>query len=185
MLTYRRGRLKRFIEGGTKSQYEHPSYGKTILPDSSQHQNRRRHVYALENLFMTFHIRSGQQPDVVACVDLLRAWAEETPWMAELDELQPMQVFWSDLFETDLVWVAEMGGCIVGFCTRDDENIGALYVAADARDIGIGKGLLDKAKAGRDWITVWAYEKNKSALKFYQREGLIEVSREIEDDQTS
>jgi len=129
---------------------------------------------------MTSHIRSGQQSDVVACVDILRDWADETTWMAELDALQPMQAFWSDLFETDLVWVAETGDRVTGFCTRDDDNIGALYVAAEARSTGIGKRLLDMAKADRDWITVWAYEKNIDALRFYRREGLVEVSRAIE-----
>jgi len=131
---------------------------------------------------MTPHIRSGQQSDVVACVDILRDWADETPWMAELDDLQPMQAFWSGLFETDLVWVAEMGDRIAGFCTRDNDNIGALYVVAEARSTGIGKRLLDMAKAHRDWITVWAYEKNIHALRFYKREGLVEVSREIENE---
>lgn len=131
---------------------------------------------------MTPHIRSGQQSDVIACVNILRDWAEETPWMAELDERQPMQDFWYDIFETELVWVAEIEDRIVGFCTRGDDNIGALYVVADARGTGIGKRMLDMAKADRDWITVWAYEKNKHALRFYQREGLVEVCREIEEE---
>lgn len=129
---------------------------------------------------MTPHFRSGQTTDVVACVDILRDWAEETPWMAELDERGSMQAFWRDIFETDKVWVAQTGSRIVGFCTRDDDNIGALYVIAGERSTGIGKRLLDLAKADRDWITVWAYEKNKDALRFYHREGLVELKREIE-----
>ena len=69
-----------------------------------------------------------------------------------------------------------------GFCTRDDDSIGALYVATEVRSTGIGKRLLDMAKADRDWITVWAYEKNTDALRFYRREGLVEVSRAIENE---
>ena len=131
---------------------------------------------------MTAHIRPGQQSDVVACVDILRDWEKETPWMAELNAPQPMQDFWRDLFQTDLTWVALIKGRIVGFCTRGDDNIGALYVAIEARSAGIGKRLLDMAKENRDWITVWAYEENKHALNFYAREGLVEVPREIEDE---
>ena len=93
-----------------------------------------------------------------------------------------MEADWDDLFETNLVWVAEIEDHIVGFCTRDDDNIGALYVAKEVRSAGIGKRLLDLAKADRDWITVWAYEKNKHALRFYKREGLIEICREIEEE---
>jgi GNAT superfamily N-acetyltransferase len=133
---------------------------------------------------MTYTIRSGNKSDTIACVDILRAWAAETPWMAELDDLKPMQDFWIDIFENDLVWVAEIEGRIVGFCTRGIEdgpdNIGALYVISEARSTGIGKQLLDKAKENRDWITVWAYEKNSDALRFYKREGLVEIRREIE-----
>lgn len=133
---------------------------------------------------MSVLIRTGKKSDAIACVDILRAWADETPWMAELDDLEPMQAFWMDIFETDLVWVAEIEGRIVGFCTRgvDDgsDNIGALYVVAELRSSGIGKRLLDMAKQDRDWITVWAYEKNVRAINFYKREGLIEISREVE-----
>ncbi len=106
--------------------------------------------------------------------------------MAGLDDLKPMQDFWIDIFKNDLVWVAETHDRIVGFCTRgvDDgpDNIGALYVVSEVRSTGIGKGLLDKAKQNRDWITVWAYEKNSDALRFYKREGLVEICREIETD---
>ncbi|MCV0427727.1 MAG: GNAT family N-acetyltransferase [Roseibium sp.] len=123
---------------------------------------------------MILRIRSGQQTDVAACVDILRDWAAETPWMAELDERQSMQRFWSDIFRTDLAWIAEMGNRIVGFCTRNDDNIGALYVVAEARSTGIGKRLLDMAKADR--------EENLHALRFYKREGLVEIGREIESE---
>ena len=131
---------------------------------------------------MTLHIRSGQQSDVAACVKIISDWVDETPWHGPLVEHQEMMADWSDFFETELVWVAEIDDRIVGFCSRSDDNIGSLYVAAEARSTGVGKRLLDMAKADRDWITVWAYEMNKQALKFYAREGLIEVSREIEDE---
>ena len=131
---------------------------------------------------MTPHIRSGQPSDAIACVDILRNWVEETPWMPLPDERLELVDYWSGVFVNDLAWVAEMGGRIVGFCTRSDELVGALYVVPEARSAGIGKRLLDMAKANRDWISLWVYEKNKHARKFYQREGLIEVTREIEDD---
>ncbi|MEM8554490.1 MAG: GNAT family N-acetyltransferase [Pseudomonadota bacterium] len=130
---------------------------------------------------MTLNIRSGQQSDVPGCVDILRAWAEETPWMPLSYPRCSMREFWSALFKTDFVWVAEVDGRVVGFCIRNDDNIGALYVASDLRNRGIGKRLLDMAKANRDWITVWAYDQNEHARRFYQREGLLEVSREVEE----
>lgn len=89
-------------------------------------------------------------------------------------------VAWSEFFATQMVWVAETGDQLLGFCVRSDDNISALYVIATARNKGIGKLLLDAAKADCDWITAWAYEQNSHALRFFKREGLVEVSREIE-----
>lgn len=125
--------------------------------------------------------RSGQQGDVPACIGIIRDWSDETSWLDELDDDASLQAFWSELFRTDLVWVAEASGRVVGFCTRDGDNIGALYVTGDARCSGIGKRLLDLAKADREWITVWAYALNTRALQFYHREGLVEISREVEE----
>ena len=130
---------------------------------------------------MTLRIRSGQQSDVAACVDIMCVWVDETPWAFEPDSHHELVSIWNGYFKVFLVWIAEDEGNIVGFCTRNDDNISALYVATDARSKGIGKCLLDAAKADRDWITVWAYEKNVQALKFYKREGLVEISREVED----
>lgn len=83
--------------------------------------------------------------------------------------------------EVPTSWVAERDGAVVGFCLREDDNITGLYIARRARGAGVGKALLDLAKTDRTWITVWAYEKNTRARKFYRREGCVEVSREVED----
>jgi len=130
---------------------------------------------------MTYKYRSAKPSDAVACSQIIRDWDDETPWITSpLNSLDLMAQFWGDLFESDLAWVAMEDARIVGFCARCDDNIAALYVAAEARNCGVGKALLDLAKADRDWITVWAFEKNEKTRQFYRREGLVEVSREIE-----
>ena len=70
--------------------------------------------------------------------------------MGPLDDLEPMAESWRDLLDTDTAWVAEMDGRVVGFCVREDDNITGLYVAGEARNLGVGKALLDLAKADRD-----------------------------------
>ncbi len=130
---------------------------------------------------MTLRIRMGLQSDVDTCVRIMTGWVDETPWAFEPDSHQELVAIWSGYFTDFSVWVADIDGSVVGFCTRNDDNISALYVDADWRCRGIGKRLLDAAKADRDWITVWAYEMNNKALKFYKREGLVEHSREVED----
>ncbi|MEE9319925.1 MAG: GNAT family N-acetyltransferase [Granulosicoccus sp.] len=103
--------------------------------------------------------------------------------MPVLDDQRPMEVYWRGIFETEMAWVAQQKNQIVGFCVRDkgdENNIGALYVVRKARNGGIGKRLPDLAKDNRSHITVWAYEANVQARKFYRREGFIEVSREFD-----
>jgi len=91
------------------------------------------------------------------------------------------QSFWAELLTKDFGYVAHDQGRVVGFCSREDDNVSGLFILKEARGCGIGKRLLDLAKADRDWITVWAYEANTGARKFYHREGLVEIKRELEE----
>lgn len=118
---------------------------------------------------------------MAACVDILRAWIAETPWISDPRTPHEQARDWRGFFKYDLAWVAQSKSRIIGFCSRGNDNINGLYVAADWRSQGVGRRLLDMAKADRDWITVWAYQENTQALKFYKREGLVEIGREIED----
>lgn len=128
----------------------------------------------------SFDYRDGKPADAASCARIIREWSADTPWMTKVDDLEPMTAYWRERFGKDCVWVAEIDAHIVGFCVREEDNIGALYVARDARRLGVGKKLLDLAKENREWITVWAYELNTRARSFYRREGLVEVSRETE-----
>jgi len=88
------------------------------------------------------------------------------------------------LLHVETSWVCEENGKVVGFCVRQGDNITGLYVSREARGRGVGKSLFDMAKMGREWITVWAYEQNPRARKFYRREVCVGVSREIEKSST-
>ena len=94
--------------------------------------------------------------------------------------LEPLTAFWSTQFPEGPAWVAEQNGQIVGFCARSEDSVSGLYVSAGARCLGVGKALLDLAKADREFITVWSYQQNHRARAFYRREGLVEIRREFE-----
>jgi len=118
-------------------------------------------------------------------VKILRDYIEGEKWLPiTLNDDNTLRKNWGRLFETDSAWVAEIDTKVVGFCERDHDgnNIGALYVVPEARNNGIGKGLLDAAKENCEIIIVWAYEVNKEARRFYQREGLVEFDREVDED---
>ncbi|MEM9629575.1 MAG: GNAT family N-acetyltransferase [Pseudomonadota bacterium] len=102
--------------------------------------------------------------------------------MGPLWDFERLVEWWSGcLHNVETSWVGEKNGEVVGFCVREDDNITGLYVSREARGYGVGKGLLDMAKEDREWITVWAYEQNPRARKFYRREGCVEISRQIEE----
>ncbi|MEM9640338.1 MAG: GNAT family N-acetyltransferase [Pseudomonadota bacterium] len=126
--------------------------------------------------------RLAEGRDGRSCAEIVRDWSAETPWLGPLNDFENVVEWWTDcLRHVDTSWVCEEYGKVVGFCVRQDDNITGLYVSCDTRTRGIGKHLLGMAKVDRDWITVWAYEQNPRARKFYRREGCVEISREIEE----
>ncbi len=79
--------------------------------------------------------------------------------------------------ERDL-WVAEAGGVVVGVLVLDGPELDQLYVAPGETSNGIGRALLDHAKARRpDGLALWVFESNVGARRFYEREGFVEVDR--------
>lgn len=126
--------------------------------------------------------RTAQGRDGHFCAEIVRAWSLDTPWFAHDIDLKAAVDWWTGCLKAvETSWVCEHAGRIVGFCVREDDNITGLYVSSAARNRGVGKRLLDMAKADRDWITVWCFERNTRARKFYRREGCVEIAREVDD----
>lgn len=135
---------------------------------------------------MSYSFREANSSDAPGCVEILENYIEQTSWLPiTLNDTQTLVTDWGSLFESEKAWVALDGNRIVGFCERDasaGNNIGALYVVPEFRSLGIGKRLLDMAKTDCDDIVVWAYEKNVQARRFYRREGLVEIGRDVDED---
>lgn len=134
---------------------------------------------------MTYTFRKAQSSDAPACVKILSDFFDESAWLPfNFGELSSVEEWWSDHFRDEKAWVAIKDDQIVGFCSRQqyNNNISALYVAPIARNNGVGKRLLDLAKENCDEIIVWAFELNTDARRFYRREGLVEVDRELDDE---
>lgn len=69
------------------------------------------------------------------------------------------------------VTVAEQEGRVVGFLARDGAEICSLYLAPQCCGQGIGKALLQEAKAAEPQLWLHAFVANTGARRFYQREG--------------
>jgi ribosomal protein S18 acetylase RimI-like enzyme len=77
------------------------------------------------------------------------------------------------------VRVAYGGARPVGFIVCEGSRIHALYVHPDARGRGVGRALLQEAKAKAQHLDLYVIQKNRGAWAFYAREGFAEAGRGI------
>lgn len=81
------------------------------------------------------------------------------------------------------VYVYENNKTIQGFIGLNGEYIEGIFVSAGKQSQGIGKLLLDYAKAGKKKLQLNVYERNARAIHFYRREG-FEIQSEGLDNAT-
>lgn len=108
---------------------------------------------------------------------ILSEFAETTPWMPRLHSRAEDIAFCGAMIERGWVTVAGRTERIEGFIARNGAEINALYVAADARGHGLGQALLQSAQKARDDLTLWTFDANMGAQRFYERHGFEAAQR--------
>ncbi|MBD5088736.1 MAG: N-acetyltransferase [Clostridiales bacterium] len=90
-----------------------------------------------------------------------------------------------DLFPNAEVYVyeEESKGEIQGFIGMQDNYIAGIFVWSEVQSNGIGKKLLDFVKDFKKQLALHVYQKNKRAIKFYQREN-FKIQNENIDENT-
>lgn len=126
---------------------------------------------------MSVTLRPARSTDAGATGQILHDFARENDWMPELHSCAETIAFCGTMIDRDWVTVAECDSVVIGFLALIDGEIQSLYLAQTARGQGVGKRLLDHAKARRSRLSLYAFEANQGALRFYQRNGFAEVSR--------
>jgi GNAT superfamily N-acetyltransferase len=117
-------------------------------------------------------IRLARPEDAATLGDILHDWVEATPWMPNLHPRADAGHFMADLIGRTEVYVLE---AMTGFMVRDGEEVKLLHLAESIRGQNYGVRLLDLAKDGRDRLTLWTFQANTGARRFYAREGFVEV----------
>jgi len=108
---------------------------------------------------------------------ILSEWVRETAWMPDRHTPAEDRRFLTRLIrDSEVLTVRDWRGP-QGFLARDGEVIHALYLRPRARGRGHGKRLLDRAKAESARLTLWAFQANAAARRFYTREGFAEVEQ--------
>ncbi len=124
-------------------------------------------------------LRPGASADLAAVAEVhLRARRAAVPAMpppVHPDDAVRAHLGRTDLLERDL-WVAEVGGEVVGYALLTATWLEDLYVDPAHQGQGVGSALLDLARAVRpDGFDLWVFATNAPARAFYRRHGLIEV----------
>ena len=124
-----------------------------------------------------FWIRQASLEDGIQVAAIhVAARREAMPWLPEIHSTEEVQVYFSQLLESQECWVAEIEGEVVGFCVLADAWLDHLYVDPKCQNLGIGTRLVQLAKARFPaGLDLWAFQGNHRAREFYVKNGFIEV----------
>ncbi len=120
-------------------------------------------------------IRRAAAADVTRIAEISRAARNEiSPGIGELHTVQEDRDFFTGLLNREKVVVAEVEGEVVAFISSDTEMISQFYVDENFRGRGIGSHLLNEVLQNcSDEISLWCFEVNRRALKFYFKNGFV------------
>jgi len=122
---------------------------------------------------MSEPIRKALASDAEASAAILNAWIDETPWMPRTIAPKTLvEILREGLPRRDAFVI---GDPVAGYLSLEPEtaHIWGLYVARKGE--GLGKALMDRAKAGRDYLKLNSHAANTAAHRFYAREGFQQV----------
>lgn len=126
---------------------------------------------------MTVTLRPARSTDAGATGEILHGFSRENDWMPDLHSCAETIAFCGRMIDQGWVTVAEAQGAVVGFLALNGSDVHSLYLTPAARGQGIGKRLLDHAKAQHSRLTLFAFQANTGACRFYERNGFAEVAR--------
>ncbi|NOC46552.1 GNAT family N-acetyltransferase [Ruegeria sp. HKCCD7559] len=126
---------------------------------------------------MTTILRRARPTDAGTIGSILHGFVLENDWMPELHSCAETIAFCGRMIDLEWVTVAETEAGVVGFLALDGREIHSLYLDASVRGRGIGRQLLDHAKSARSELSLYAFQNNARACRFYERNGFAEVAR--------
>ncbi|MRX50824.1 GNAT family N-acetyltransferase [Paracoccus sp. S-4012] len=122
-------------------------------------------------------LRPARAFDAAPCAAIVEAWIEASRWMPRVHPPGSIAaLFRQAIWPRSEVTVAEVQGEVAGFVALDPTGyVHALHAAAPGS--GIGRQLLDAAKARAGSLSLWTFEANTHARRFYLRQGFREGRR--------
>ncbi len=122
-----------------------------------------------------FLIRQSRNEDVATLVEIhVDSRRQVMPWLPMLHSREDEIAYFAEVLLREQVWVAQVSEMVVGFIALDGSYIDHLYVAPAHQGQGIGDKLLKMAKKLHpDGLTLWTFQRNLRARRFYEGRGFI------------
>jgi ribosomal protein S18 acetylase RimI-like enzyme len=118
-------------------------------------------------------IRAAGAQDVDAIAELYERSFGTLSFLPMLHTLEEHRVWFGRVVDEREVWVWDEDGVVLGFIALDEAMVDYLYVEPQVAGRGIGSALLDRAKARRPaGFSLWTFQQNEGARRFYERHGL-------------
>jgi ribosomal protein S18 acetylase RimI-like enzyme len=128
----------------------------------------------------TISMRNARSQDMAVCAAMVNEWIDTTDWMPRMHSPEDVvKHYQSEVATKRQTIVAVDGARVRGFVTMTpDKFITALYVEQASRGRGIGGLLLEKAKRELSpEVSLYVFQDNVGAQKFYARHGFVEINR--------
>jgi ribosomal protein S18 acetylase RimI-like enzyme len=122
-------------------------------------------------------LRAARSTDAGAVGGILTEFAATTEWMPKLHSGAEDIAHAGAMIKRGWVTVAEENGEVIGFAACDGADLDALYVAGAMRGQGVGTALLQHMMVQHDRLSLWTFQTNEGAQRFYLRHGFTEVQR--------
>jgi GNAT superfamily N-acetyltransferase len=118
-------------------------------------------------------LRRGEREDVAPVARLMRSTYDLMDYIPRLHTAEEDLAYVGGLFGDHEVWIAENDVGVLGFAILSSDQLLQIHVEPAQQGQGIGTRLLDQAKERRPaGFTLWTFQKNVGARRFYERHGL-------------
>ena len=118
-------------------------------------------------------LRPGETDDVVPIERIMRSAYDRMTYLPKLHTPEEGVAYVTGLLADHEVWVAEGEEGVLGFAVLSSDQLLQMHVSPGEQNQGIGSRLLTHAKERRpEGFSLWTFQKNVGARRFYERHGL-------------
>jgi GNAT superfamily N-acetyltransferase len=118
-------------------------------------------------------LRRGEPEDATRIARIMRSTYDRMDYIPRLHTHEEDLAYIGGLFGEREIWVAENDDGVIGFAILSADELMQMHVTPGEQNAGIGSALLARAKERRPrGFSLWTFQKNVGARRFYERHGL-------------